>query len=143
MRLVMFILASIVVFGSCYHKKPEYILNREEMVKVLADLQIIQSSSHFLGGDSLANTHRDYILFVLKKHNITEQQLKQSNEYYSKHPSVYKNIMKEVLDYLEAMRDEEVERDSALYNIYTPSSMNCEAIVNTLKKYEHKDSIFF
>ncbi len=101
------ILAALTLLLSCtstpeaaLDQKPADLLSEKEMVGILIDVHITESAL------SLKNFNRDSSLVlyayykdeIFKEHHVTEQQFKNSYDYYSKHSDELNHIYEIVVD---------------------------------------------
>jgi hypothetical protein len=102
------ILASSFLFFSCKRDpKPKNALSREKFIAVLVDIHLAEAIHHDrvrYNVDSL-NSESLYIA-VLQKHNISEEQMKTTTLYYSRHPRDYDKVYSEVLSKYSQMNEE-------------------------------------
>ncbi|MGN6645084.1 MAG: DUF4296 domain-containing protein [Cytophaga sp.] len=101
------IIAALTLLLSCtsapdaaLDQKPADLLSEKEMVGILIDVHITESAL------SLKNFNRDSSLVlyayykdeIFKEHHVTEQQFKDSYDYYSKHSDELNHIYEIVVD---------------------------------------------
>lgn len=96
-----------LLFSSCEIdtiERPKDLIPQEKMVKVLEDVILMKSIRSNFGGeikyDSIFGME-----FIYTKHNITEEQLLNSEQYYAKRPKEYVIMHKRVLLRLQQMSD--------------------------------------
>jgi hypothetical protein len=109
-RLVMIILAFSI--SACAEKEelhiPEGILDKEQMVRVMTDIYIIDAATNlqnFQGITMPADPRVSYEKF-LKKDNATYGDFNRSYEFYLKHPKELSEIYNEVLNELSRQQAE-------------------------------------
>ena len=84
---------------SCSQEKihGEDVIEREKFVSILSDVQIFESSQHFI-----RNKNKDFNIdysyqWIFKKYDITEVEFKTSLEYYTSDPKTYEEIYDDVI----------------------------------------------
>ncbi len=113
LRYTLFILASSLLLFSCKRDpKPKNALNREKFIAVLVDIHLAEA----INNDRLryqVDTLKPESLYlaVLKKHEVTEEQIKTTTLYFSRHPRDYDKIYSEVLSKLSQMNEEPTSTD--------------------------------
>jgi len=108
LKKILFFLAISLLFLSCKRDpKPKDALNREKFIAVLVDIHLAEAINNDrlrYQVDSL-NPESLYMA-VLQKHNVSEEQVKTTTLYYSRHPRDYDKIYSEVLSKLSQMNEE-------------------------------------
>ena len=101
----LIILACICILFSCTDKsaldaKPADLLTEEQMSRVLVDIHITESALSLknLNRDSSLSIYAGYKADIFQEHHITEEQFKQSYDYYSKHSDKLDHIYEVVID---------------------------------------------
>lgn len=98
---------------SCKDKEiviPPEILKKEELVPILADIQIAQASLIiFEYTDTARSTLKAYQLAILAKQSISEEKFTSSMKFYSDHPELLQDIYNEVVNEL-SKRQGELEK---------------------------------
>jgi hypothetical protein len=106
MRLAsIFCLILGCVFLACNHpaeKKPEDILAIEQMVSVMADIQLAEAaiSVKNLYGDSAKRYAQDCYDYIYKEHRMPKALFEKSLNYYLQHPKELDLIYTEVISEL-------------------------------------------
>tara|TARA_B100000780_G_C20984055_1_gene393357 strand:- start:22 stop:456 length:435 start_codon:yes stop_codon:yes gene_type:complete len=104
---VMFAFAMVLNLTSCIDKSskvPENVMSKEEMVEVISESQLIEAIRQrgtILPKDlnPQDEAKRQYAL-LFEKHNITEDQFKESYQWYLEHPQLLAEIYDLVLEQL-------------------------------------------
>lgn len=102
--LLLFILATACVDHTV--KLPEGYLTPEEMVPIVVDMHLVEGarSGKLVLGDT--NKLPDYYAKVYEKHDVTEQQFKESFKWYTKHPEELKKIYEAAIEKLSILEAE-------------------------------------
>jgi len=99
-------------------KIPEKVLNQNEMTSLLTDLHLAQSAlSSIPLSDTIANPHDtihspksysmdDYILFILKQHDIDTATFKRSIKFYGERPELLEEVYDSVITNLNRLQSE-------------------------------------
>lgn len=106
-HFILIALILVIVAGCKRDPKPKEALKDKVFIDVLVDIHIaegIYSERNRLPIDSL----KSELLFesVLKKYNVTEEEMVVTSLYYSRHPREYDKVYNEVLSKLSAMLEE-------------------------------------
>lgn len=83
-------------------KKPGNLLSRYEMAKVLADMHVANAGlelMHF-SPDSIRRMNAGYAEFILKKHQVSNEQFDQSFDYYLSVPTEMDSVYAVMVDLL-------------------------------------------
>ena len=95
--------------------KPERLLSEQEMIAIMADVQIIEADINYqktlerdrdpndttpIVPKDYAKMSRDYYDQLFEHHGITDSILSQNMRYYTEHPEVLERIMDSVLQRL-------------------------------------------
>ena len=137
MKLHLFVYLSIVfLFLSC-DKKPDYVLDDDLMVKIMADLHYAEAISWSVGVQF--QQFKDEYLYdaVFKHYNITQAQLDSSLNYYGSHPQLLDNIYVRVQ---EKLAEDEARVKSGFYSKNASDSVAFKLYVDSFDVAE-KDSI--
>ena len=89
-----FLVVSILFFISCENlevKKPSNLISEDQMVEILYDMVLINSSKG-VNKKLLQKNINNPEAYVFKKHNIDSLQFAESNAYYTFKNEVYKSI---------------------------------------------------
>ena len=110
---VFSIIAITVVLFSCESKKekPENILSDIKMASVMVDMQIIESALERKVTVDTMYTYTSHELYgkVFQKHGVTEDNFKQSFDYYKQDPAVLENIFDLTIAKLSKLQAEAVK----------------------------------
>ena len=112
MKRLSIIILCFVLATACGHKdkgfKPDRLLTEEEMITIMADVQIIEAEINFQKqqererdpNDTTAITPKDYLKMSREYYNqlfehygITDSILEQNMRYYTERPEVLERIM--------------------------------------------------
>ncbi len=97
MKKISFFIILISLFA-CNEKlleKPENLIPKEKMVKILKEISIINAAKNSNAG-LLRDTNIDPTDFVFNKYKIDSAQFVESDKYYASMPLEYESIYKEV-----------------------------------------------
>ena len=89
-----FLVGSILFFMSCENlevKKPSNLISEDQMVEILYDMVLINSSKG-VNKKLLQKNINNPEAYIFKKHNIDSLQFAESNAYYTFKNEVYKSI---------------------------------------------------
>ena len=101
------LIASLTLLFACQNEsisnldvKPENLLSESEMVGVLIDIHITESALSIknFNRDSSLTLYSYYKAEIFKEHQISEEQFKDSYEYYCKHSKEFDHIYEIVID---------------------------------------------
>ena len=111
--LCLYAFVAIAFFASCSKKSvdiPSTVLDKEEMVHVLADMHLVQAMAGINErSDSLRNDPNGYASSIFKMHHLTAEKYKVSLEFYAEHPELLEEIYGEVINEL-SKKQSEAER---------------------------------
>lgn len=113
-RRFLLLAGFVIFFFSCKEKAssaPETVLPRAQFVQVLADVYTVEASLlvRAMPSDSSKNYAAAYYQLVFKKNNVSEEQFRESLDYYMKDPKTMDEIYKEVITEL-SKKEAEVQR---------------------------------
>ena len=96
-------LGLLVGLGSCGRPEvqiPSTVLSSKAMIPIMVDVHVGEGARNgaLILGDT--NGIEDYYAKIYEKHQITEQQFKESFAFYSSHPDIFIPIYEAVLDSL-------------------------------------------
>jgi len=79
---------------------PSTVLSSKSMIPIMVDVHVVEGARNgaLILGDT--NGIEDYYAKIYEKHQITEQQFKESFAFYSSHPNLFIPIYEAVLDSL-------------------------------------------
>jgi len=105
MNALKIFLSLFMVFGmvSCNTNEaniPPNILSDHAMIPIMVDIHVVEGARNgaLILGDT--NGIEDYYDKIYRKHHITEQQFKESFDFYSSNPDIFIPIYEKVLDSL-------------------------------------------
>jgi len=105
MNTLKIFLSLFMVFGmvSCNTNEaniPPNILSDHAMIPIMVDIHVVEGARNgaLILGDT--NGIEDYYDKIYRKHHITEQQFKESFDFYSSNPDIFIPIYEKVLDSL-------------------------------------------
>ncbi|MCQ2275912.1 MAG: DUF4296 domain-containing protein [Bacteroidales bacterium] len=113
MKRSLYILIAIVLvcFASCKSKKqvldkPEGLINRSTMVKIIADSYIIESTVH-LSADTISKSElaQKYYKELFQRYNITREQFVSSINYYVSEESSAEKLLSDASKLIEKKRE--------------------------------------
>lgn len=86
---------------------PENIIPQEQMVQVLADIHIAEVTANFKSpGDTINIDVKSLYLQIYNKHSITEEQYRESYQFYLDHPTLFNKMYDEVITELSRRQTE-------------------------------------
>jgi hypothetical protein len=109
MRIIFCALIIAVGFWNCtgseYANLPQNVVSREQIRSIMAEMLMVESSiqMHSIKIDSEKVVATQYYDQILKRHNLTREQLYSSIIYYSSHPEIMEDEYKPVIDSLSAL----------------------------------------
>lgn len=96
--MIRYLLIALLVCSACKKKYPDGVIRPNQMREVLEEIHItgalLEKQGIYQRPDNPQVTH--YYNYIYQKHNITQQQLKLSLNYYLDNPKEYLKICKEV-----------------------------------------------
>jgi len=117
MKYILYIiLGFVIIVSGCSNNKdrdkPENLIPRDNMVKVLADIQLIEASIKLNNNRKLKKEEYTYYYYqyLFEKHNITEEEFNISLEYYQAHIYTLDTIYIDVISELTKLQGEKHEQ---------------------------------
>lgn len=119
MKRIFYTIFFLLFLGSCtgrtIYKKPENLIEKEQMIQIWTDIYIATAAR----SQKTISLEKDknYIPMVLKNHKIDSIQFSESNIYYTSRIDEYEKMFEEVqkrLKDLKEVYDPETELDSIL-----------------------------
>lgn len=98
----IFIIVGLFLFGCGNEKKPEGLLNQDEMVSLMVDVYLAEAriSTTGIPRDSAAKLFEPYESALLAKRGITDSILQANYAYYLQQPGELEKILDAVIDTL-------------------------------------------
>lgn len=106
MQKYLFIAICVLLFFACAvpdkNAIPEGVLKPEQMELVLYDMHLAEGVVATVpsGADSNARRALGYYQIIYKKHQVTEEQFKQSFQFYVQHPVLLDSVYGRVIERL-------------------------------------------
>lgn len=105
MRNSVFLVLFLLIFVNCSKKKqelPPNVLTRDQMVRVLIDVHILEAKIKklYLPRDTSQVVYNHYEKMLFQDLNISSEQYAESTAYYVDHLELMKGIYDEVVDSL-------------------------------------------
>lgn len=96
----LWMLAGLNSCGRSEVQIPSTVLSSKSMIPIMVDVHVVEGARNgaLILGDT--NGIEDYYAKIYEKHQITEQQFKESFAFYSSHPNLFIPIYEAVLDSL-------------------------------------------
>ncbi len=93
----LFLLSVIFLIGCDQEKPPAGIIGEQKMVRVLADLHIMDGYISTLSySDTVRITGKNYYATIYKKHNINKAAFEKSLKYYTRQPALLDSMYSQV-----------------------------------------------
>ncbi|WP_418512417.1 DUF4296 domain-containing protein [Corallibacter sp.] len=143
MKNVIRLFVILVLISACKGidkpDKPDNLLSKQEMVNVLIDLSLI-SSAKGVNKKTLENSLVSPKAFIYKKHHIDSLQFALSNQYYAYNSEVYSEILNQVSDSLNILKEiyQELENEELMKKV-EEDSIKGKKLGDSLKLAKHKN----
>lgn len=133
-RVLLILPLVAVLLASCRDGKPDGVLSAEDMEDLLVDYHLAEAMAEQQAGDREENTYL-MVEAVLRKHDVTHQELDSSLVYWCRNSEKFKDIYLNVYQRLDAMaQDQGVEHQEK--NMYSDLKTEGDtANVWTLRPY--------
>ncbi|MFZ5428799.1 MAG: DUF4296 domain-containing protein [Bacteroidota bacterium] len=125
LQQILIILAIILLIAACDKpvvKKPKKLVSRDKMVEMLTDMHIAESvfqNRRYTGSQPFSFTEADFYYSILKKHQVADSVFELSLIYYSSLPKEFEKIYSRVLNRLNEMEQEQLEKQQQPVDIGT------------------------
>lgn len=119
------ILAMVLVFSACDEsvvEKPKKLVPRDRMVDMLTDMHIAESvfqNRRYSSEQVFQFTEADFYYSILKKYNVVDTTFEKSLIYYSSYPKEFEKIYSRVLNKLNEMEQEQLQKQQEPVDIGT------------------------
>lgn len=119
------ILAMVLVFSACDEpvvEKPKKLVPRDRMVDMLTDMHIAESvfqNRRYSSDQVFQFTEADFYYSILKKYNVVDTTFEKSLIYYSSYPKEFEKIYSRVLNKLNEMEQEQLQKQQQPVDIGT------------------------
>ncbi|WP_375325617.1 DUF4296 domain-containing protein [Flagellimonas sp. GZD32] len=133
-KLVVAFLGTLL-FVACAEevvKKPENLIAKEDMIKILHDLALLNATKS-AAQDNFENSGIDIMEYLYKNHQIDSAQFAQSDLYYASIPLEYQTIYKEVERRLSVQKDTLEDRGKRRNEEMRQASARRQDSINALK----------
>lgn len=120
------ILAIILVISACDKPvvpKPKKLVARDRMVEMLSDMHIAESifqNRRYNTEQGSVFSESDFYYSILKKYNIPDSTFEQSLLYYASVPKEFEKIYSRVLNRLNELEQEQLEKQKQPIDIGAP-----------------------
>ncbi|WP_214070748.1 DUF4296 domain-containing protein [Mucilaginibacter sp. dw_454] len=105
-HIILFFSALLFLFSCEGNKDTKGIIDRDEMVKLLVDVHLVDGSlAAQPNGDSLYRQGTGRYVYVFKMHHTDSAQFKKSVAYYVRQPEVVQKMYDDVIKILQAKSD--------------------------------------
>jgi hypothetical protein len=124
-RLFIFPFIVILVMIACDKPvvpKPSKLVSRDQMVDMLTDMHIAESvyqNRRYSGTQTLKFTEADFYYSILKKHDVVDTLFEMSLIYYSSLPKEFEKIYSRVLNRLNELEQQQLEKQQQPVDIGT------------------------
>jgi hypothetical protein len=111
--LIVGVLLSTLTFSGCKRDPiPKGALKKQKFEEVLLDVHLAEAISNNRRQYKMDSLQSDALYrAVLEKHGVTEEQMKTTILYYSRHPKEYDKIYSDVLSKISMMTEEREAKD--------------------------------
>lgn len=122
---VFFILILTAALAACDKPvvpKPDKLVPKDKMVELLTDMHIAESvfqNRRYAGNPTLKFSEADYYYSILKKHNVPDSTFEMSLIYYASLPKEFERIYSRVLNRLNEMEQQQLEKQQQPVDIGT------------------------
>ena len=110
MKKYLAVIFLLTFLFSCSKKKtsiPEGILPMRELQQVLAEIHLGQAaSSNAVMTDSSLYSNKEYVNYILKKHNINREDFLKTMKFYTENPDLLEEVYDSVITQLSRMQAE-------------------------------------
>lgn len=119
------VLAIFIVFSACDEPvvpKPKKLVPRDRMVEMLTDMHIAESvfqNRRYSRDQVFQFSEADFYYSILKKYNVVDTTFEQSLIYYSSYPKEFEKIYSRVLNKLNEMEQEQLQKQQEPVDIGT------------------------
>jgi hypothetical protein len=119
------ILVMALVFSACEEpvvEKPKKLVPRDRMVDMLTDMHIAESvfqNRRYSSDQVFQFTEADFYYSILKKYNVVDSTFEKSLIYYSSYPKEFEKIYSRVLNKLNEMEQEQLQKQQEPVDIGT------------------------
>jgi hypothetical protein len=119
------ILVMVLVFSACDEpvvEKPKKLVPRDRMVDMLTDMHIAESvfqNRRYSSDQVFQFTEADFYYSILKKYNVVDSTFEKSLIYYSSYPKEFEKIYSRVLNKLNEMEQEQLQKQQEPVDIGT------------------------
>jgi hypothetical protein len=112
---VFLLLTGLFLFASCYQtydneriREPEGLIPKEEMVLILADIEVAESALREKQnlGHEIEGTDEVFYTYVFSKHGVSKEQFDQSLNYYKSDLKALEEIYEAVVNRLSLIESE-------------------------------------
>jgi hypothetical protein len=124
-KYLFLLLALVFVLSACDEpvvKKPKKLVPRDRMVDMLTDMHIAESvfqNRRYSSEQVFQFTEADFYYSILKKYNVADTTFEKSLIYYSSYPKEFEKIYSRVLNKLNEMEQEQLQKQQAPVDIGT------------------------
>jgi hypothetical protein len=122
---IILIIASAILLSACHEpvvEKPKNLVPRDRIVEMLTDMHIAESvfqNRRYSSEQLFQFTEADFYYSILKKYNISDTTFEKSLIYYSSHPKEFEKIYSRVLNKLNEMEQEQLQKQQQPVDIGT------------------------
>lgn len=119
------VLAMVFVFSACDEpvvEKPKKLVPRDRMVDMLTDMHIAESvfqNRRYSSDQVFLFTEADFYYSILKKYNVVDTTFEKSLIYYSSYPKEFEKIYSRVLNRLNEMEQDQLQKQQQPVDIGT------------------------
>ncbi len=127
---LFFVFISLFLLSSCYNVnrdepvEPDILLSKEQMVKILTEVQLTEAGFHFKYYRNKAKELKpEFYNKILSQYGITLQQFKDNINYYNYFPKVMEEIYESVLANLSKIQSEVLSEEQEAERIRIADSI--------------------
>jgi hypothetical protein len=94
-------------------QKPDTLINRSQMVRILTDVHLTESAISYLKtkGEATKRLTNDYYNAVFSKYKISRKNFESNYEYYEQNPEELVKIYEQVISNLEILQKQNQEKE--------------------------------
>jgi len=122
---IILIIAMAISLSACHEpvvEKPKKLVPRDRIVDMLTDMHIAESvfqNRRYSSEQVFQFTEADFYYSILKKYNVADTTFEKSLIYYSSHPKEFEKIYSRVLNKLNEMEQEQLQKQQQPVDIGT------------------------
>lgn len=143
MQRFLGILLSFILFAGCQSDRPKSIIDEKTMTDLLLDIHLVDGYLYTWSSDSSLIKSADFIEGIYQRYGTDSVTVRESLEYYARHPQDLNRIYTEVDSRLKEMELSVREVSDKKYReIYVADSIRNARVADSLQKIQ-TDSIHY